>query len=687
MTRYPSANSGTVVRTFCAVCAVLALAGMSRVVFSQSAGVALPASQSVGQLAGTVGSKRASLIAKIAPNLKAGLTAQEAAEILGSADQLEGWDRARAIQSIERTKKLGPLGADAAMMLRGTNASSRAASVADIAPYLKTGLTAREAAAILGTVEELKGWDRARAIQSIARAKKLGPLDAEVSQMLQGTTESSRAAGVADLAPYLKADLTAQQAATMLGSTDELEGWDRARAIQSIARTKKLAPLGPEGALLLKGTNGSSRTAAIADLASYLETGLTAAQAAAILASTDELAGWDRARAIRSIAHAGKVRAGFSEVELAPVLDGTTGSARASSLEALRAAKPGLAGTTAGSTPSVVPGTPSTSLPTIGSTDGSLPPSNPAPGRARIVASVLGETATDGGTISPRVPVGVGIEVSFRAFVGEDTAKLGLGRPSQPLPTSVNQGYRYAWYVDDKLRSEGERFVQWFGGGAYAVEVRAEPIALTAQSTPQVIGARLEELRAWVRVLIVEKPEWNCRGRLGARCADRGRSNLTSDVKVEPGCGSRASTVCIASKMSVGAIKHDYCCSRFPEGHMCEGIKREISTQLDGAVNFDVLPGKTICEAEWEQAEADRLNGDWWDFTWEYPPRDGSESYALTSRQAGWYRHLAPSGTKVSSVADGIFCKSGGVQEKKVVNAAMAGNPYLLSSMNVWVCK
>ena len=407
MSKHHCGNASRAARGVCGAVMALVLACLSQLALSQNSGAASPSLQGVGELAGTVGSKRASLIAKIAPQLKAGLTAQEAAAILGSADELKDWDRARAVQSIARANKLGPLGADASQMLQGTTASSRAAGIADLAPYLKANLTAQQAATILGSTGELESWDRARAIQSIARSRTLGPLDAEASQMLQGTTASSRVASVADIAPYLKTDLTApqaaailgsadklegwdraraiqsiarakklgplgadaalmlkgtsessraaaiadlashlktdlaaQEAAAILGSVDELKGWDRARAIQSIARTKKLAPLGQEGALLLKGTIESSRAAGIADLAPYLETDLTAAQAAVILGTAEELAGWDRARAIQSIARAGKVRAGLAEVELAPVLDGTTGSAKAFALAELRAAKP-----------------------------------------------------------------------------------------------------------------------------------------------------------------------------------------------------------------------------------------------------------------------------------------------------------------------------------------------------------
>jgi len=167
MTRYHSAKSGTVVRTFCAVCAALVLAGMSRVVFSQSAGVALPANQRVGELAGKVGSQRAYLIATIAPQLRAGLTAQEAAEILGTPAELSEGSRRSAITSIARAKKLGPLGAESALMLKATTVSTRAFAIGELAPYLKANLTAQEAADILGTPAELSEGSR--------RSAGLGP--------------------------------------------------------------------------------------------------------------------------------------------------------------------------------------------------------------------------------------------------------------------------------------------------------------------------------------------------------------------------------------------------------------------------------------------------------------------------------------------------------------------------------
>ncbi len=291
-------------------------------------------------LKGTTGSSRAFSIAEVAPYLKAGLTAQDAADILGtSADLGEGY-RANAIQSIARANKLGALGAEAALMLEGTSGSSRAARIAEIPPYLNPALTAQDAAAILGSADELKEGYRANAIQSIARAMKLGPLRAETALMLKGTSGSSRAFATSEIAPYLKAGLTAQETAAILGTPNELNEGYRANAIQSIARAKKLGSLGAEAALMLEGTSGSSRAASIAEITPYLKTELTAQDAAAILGSADELKEGYRANAIQSIARAGKVRAGLSEAELAPVLHGTTGSARAFALAELRAAKP-----------------------------------------------------------------------------------------------------------------------------------------------------------------------------------------------------------------------------------------------------------------------------------------------------------------------------------------------------------
>ena len=372
MSKHHCANASRAARVLCGAFMALVLASLSQSALSQNSGAASPSLQGLSQLAGTVGSKRASLIAKIAPGLKPGLTAQEAAEILGTPAELSEGSRRSAITSMARAKKHDPLGAEAALMLKGTTGSNRSFSIGELAPYLKANLTAQEVADILGSVAELSEGSRRSAITSMARAKKLGPLGAEAALMLKGTTGSNRSFSIGELAPYLKANLTAREAADILGTPAELSEGSRRSAITSMARAKKLGPLGAEAALMLKGTTGSNRSFSIGELAPYLKANLTAREAADILGTPAELSEGSRRSAITSMARAGKVRAGLSEAELAPVLDGTTGSARAFALAELRAAQTmsaSAAGMPASAEPlSPLPGPTAQSTPAVAST-------------------------------------------------------------------------------------------------------------------------------------------------------------------------------------------------------------------------------------------------------------------------------------------------------------------------------
>ena len=161
---------------------------------SQSAGTPLSSSGAIVQLQGKTGSIRSSAIAQVAPYLTAGITAQEAADILGAPNELSEAHRANAIQFIAQAKKLGTLGAEAALMLKATTGSSRSLAINQIAPYLKAGLTAQETAEILGTPNELSEVHRANAIQFIAQAKKIRPglSEGELAPVLAGMTGSSR---------------------------------------------------------------------------------------------------------------------------------------------------------------------------------------------------------------------------------------------------------------------------------------------------------------------------------------------------------------------------------------------------------------------------------------------------------------------------------------------------------------
>ncbi len=189
------------IRAFVPVCAILVLTLCGGAAQSQSPGTPLTSSGASTQLQGKTGSIRSSAIAQLAPYLSVGLTAQEAADILGAPNELSEVYRAIAIQSIARAGRLGMIGADAALLLKATTGSNRSLAIAEIAPYLKAGLTAQEAADILGTANELSEVYRAIAIQSIARAKKTMPglSEGELAPVLVGMTGSNRALALSEL--------------------------------------------------------------------------------------------------------------------------------------------------------------------------------------------------------------------------------------------------------------------------------------------------------------------------------------------------------------------------------------------------------------------------------------------------------------------------------------------------------
>ena len=180
---------------------VLALTLCCESVQAQSPGTPLSSSAASTQLQGKTGSIRSSAIAQVAPYLKASLTGQETADILGTASELSEAARANAILSIARAKKLGPLGAEAALMLKGATGNNRSMAIAEIAPYLKIGLTGQETADILGTASELSEAPRANAILSIARAGKTMPglTEGELAPVLAGMTGSNRALALSEL--------------------------------------------------------------------------------------------------------------------------------------------------------------------------------------------------------------------------------------------------------------------------------------------------------------------------------------------------------------------------------------------------------------------------------------------------------------------------------------------------------
>ena len=82
---------------------------------------------------------------------------------------------------------------------------------------------------------------------------------------LTGATEAHRAKAIAALAPVVKANLSGENAAAILGTAKECSETNRADAIYYLALAKKFKQIlsGKEMEMILDGTTGSARAKAI----------------------------------------------------------------------------------------------------------------------------------------------------------------------------------------------------------------------------------------------------------------------------------------------------------------------------------------------------------------------------------------------------------------------------------------
>ena len=113
-------------------------------VLARSGQIASPLSGSDGAslLSGTTQGARAGAIRELAALFKGDLSGQETEAILGTEATLFEDNRQGAIAALARAKRFGPsLSEDAALALKGTTQRSRAGSIAEIAPYLRAGVT------------------------------------------------------------------------------------------------------------------------------------------------------------------------------------------------------------------------------------------------------------------------------------------------------------------------------------------------------------------------------------------------------------------------------------------------------------------------------------------------------------------------------------------------------------------
>jgi hypothetical protein len=165
-------------------------------------------------LQGATQQARAAAVGELARMFKPDLNGQEAEAILGSDADLSEDSRYNAIAALARAKRFGPsLADDAALALKGTTQQSRAASIGEIAPYLRSDMPGQSIAAILGDPSVLSEWNRSNAIAALARAGILrGSLGTkEMTPILEGTTEQARAAALTEIAAAAKTQGGTQQ--------------------------------------------------------------------------------------------------------------------------------------------------------------------------------------------------------------------------------------------------------------------------------------------------------------------------------------------------------------------------------------------------------------------------------------------------------------------------------------------
>lgn len=305
---------------------------------------------------------RAGAIAELAPLFKKDLSGQDVESILGPEASLSEGNRLNAIAALARAGRLGPsLGEDAVLALKGATQAARAAAIAEMAPYLRTDLSGRAIAMILGTEAMLSDGHRHNAIAALARSgKKPVPLTGpDGAAVLQGATQGARAGAIAELAPLFKADLSGQDVEAILGPEAVLSEGNRLNAVAALARTGRLGPsLGADAALGLKGSTQGARAASIGEIAPYLRAGLSGEAIATVLGPGAVLSEGNRLNAIVALIRAGKLRSGLGNDELALILQGMTGQPRAVAMAELAGAVKGQATQSSGNSPSIAAASP-----------------------------------------------------------------------------------------------------------------------------------------------------------------------------------------------------------------------------------------------------------------------------------------------------------------------------------------
>jgi hypothetical protein len=318
-----------------------------------------------------------------------------------------------------------------------------------------------------------------------------------------------------------------------------------------------------------------------------------------------------------------------------------------------------------------------------------------------LTASAMGKTARENGVLELSVPMRVAVEVNLSVSQSDLSKLTVFGGPAMPsLPLGGNT-LQYIWYKDDKFMGEGNSLKQKFSGSpegsSYEIKVTSvDRRFATSASTPAVPSQAGTSLTIKVK----ERKDQACLGRLGRGCDNPlgvAEDAIVSEAFVQQNCGGDDSKICIRSKISVGAIKHDKCCIDKPGGQMCNGL---------GLKSLQPNPIKdSECEDEWEQAENDKLHENtsaptyydvptWVQWMWEQEPWVYRPNDPDSGDNKEWW-HIAPSGAVVNQKKpedDKEYCKSNNITSVEVTPGGeylRTGLPPQLSQtkkVKLWVC-
>lgn len=244
-----------------------------------------------------------------------------------------------------------------------------------------------------------------------------------------------------------------------------------------------------------------------------------------------------------------------------------------------------------------------------------------------IVASALGKSTKSGGLIELTAPTGVPVKVDLS------------GKHSAPR---LGRTWAFHWFVNGNSVSGEAETAHRFTEGLHKVRLTVVETSGTAQSTPVTVSPLT--LSSDIGIRVTWNRDQQCPGRLGKRCypdSSLGEEFVTS-ANVEQILVGSQWVFRITSRSSIGALKHDRCCTDNPGGWNCPG-------------------NRAVCKLEWDRAKAD-----WqgyfqaislgrslaWPQSWQYGPLD-------KDREAP----KAPSGTLVAGEFEAQYCISTRVRQ------------------------